>query len=25
LRCINGICRNYPGFNGATLEIVAKY
>jgi len=25
LRCINGICRLYPGFNGATLEIVAKY
>jgi len=25
LRCINGICRNYPGFNGGTLEIVAKY
>jgi len=25
LRCINGVCRNYPGFNGATLEVVAKY
>ncbi len=25
LRCINGVCRVYPGFNGATLEIVAKY
>ena len=25
LRCINGVCRNFPGFNGATVEIVAKY
>ncbi len=25
LRCINGVCRNFPGFNGATVEIIAKY
>jgi hypothetical protein len=25
LRCINGVCRNFPGFNGATLEVVARY
>ncbi len=25
IKCINGVCRNYPGFNGARLEVVAKY
>jgi hypothetical protein len=25
LRCINGICRFFPGFNGVNLEIVAHY
>jgi hypothetical protein len=25
LRCINGICRRFPGFNGINLEIVAHY
>lgn len=25
LRCINGICRNFPGFTGASLEFVARY
>jgi len=25
LRCINGICRQFPGFNGVNLEIVVHY
>jgi hypothetical protein len=25
LRCINGVCRLYPAFNGATVELVARY
>jgi len=25
LRCINGICRVFPGFNGVNMEIVAHY
>ncbi len=25
IKCVNGICRTYPAFDGARLEIVAKY
>ncbi|HUB05892.1 MAG TPA: hypothetical protein VMB50_02770 [Myxococcales bacterium] len=25
LRCINGICRNFPGFTGGSAELVARY
>jgi hypothetical protein len=25
LRCINGICRLYPGFNGINLEVIVHY
>lgn len=25
LRCINGICRNFPGFTGASAEVVVRY
>lgn len=25
LKCINGVCRNFPGYNGATVEVVAKF
>ncbi len=25
LRCINGICRQFPGFNGINLEVVVHY
>ena len=25
IKCVNGVCRNYPGFDGARLEVVAKY
>jgi|CXWL01.1.fsa_nt_gi hypothetical protein len=25
IKCVNGVCRNYPAFDGARLEVVAKY
>ncbi len=25
LRCINGICRNFPGFTGGSVELAARY
>ena len=25
IKCVNGVCRNYPGFDGARIEVVAKY
>ncbi|MHB1845689.1 MAG: hypothetical protein ACYCWW_12755 [Deltaproteobacteria bacterium] len=25
LRCINGICRDYPGFEGVSVEVTARY
>ncbi len=25
LRCVNGICRNYPGFEGASVEVTARF
>jgi hypothetical protein len=25
IKCVNGICRTYPAFDGARLELVAKY
>lgn len=25
IRCINGICRDYPGFSGGRLELVARF
>ncbi len=24
LKCVNGVCRNYPGFNGARIEVVLR-
>ena len=25
IKCVNGVCRNFPAFDGARLEVVAKY
>ncbi len=25
IKCVNGICRNYPAFDGVRLEVVARY
>lgn len=25
IKCVNGVCRNYPAFDGARLEVLAKY
>jgi hypothetical protein len=25
IKCVNGVCRNYPAFEGARLELLAKY
>jgi hypothetical protein len=25
IKCVNGVCRNYPAFEGARLELIAKY
>ena len=25
IKCVNGVCRDYPAFDGARLEVVAKY
>lgn len=25
IKCVNGVCRNYPAFDGARIEVVAKY
>lgn len=25
IKCVNGVCRNYPAFDGARVEVLAKY